>query len=191
MDTNPIYARSDVDTKPWYCYGWPWFLISIPLISVGLGLSMLYLGMSTNNSLVVDDYYKAGKAINQRIARDVRATEYGMHGELFQADDGVVLTLSHQSVDRDKALVAVLNPERVIVKFVHVTRASLDLDVTAQHIGGGRYIAQDTQMPLSDRWRIHIYPELEALDDMSWRLVSREVALAPSSTVQVDALPAI
>lgn len=63
MSLTPPTITTDI--KPWYRYGWPWFLMSFPAMAVVLGFHLLYLAMNTNNSLVVDDYYKQGKGINQ------------------------------------------------------------------------------------------------------------------------------
>ncbi len=49
---------------PWYKQFWPWFLIAVPLITLVMGGVLLKLAISTEDSLVVDDYYKEGKAIN-------------------------------------------------------------------------------------------------------------------------------
>ena len=183
-------AHGDLDSEPWYRYGWTWFLISVPRVSIGLGFTMLYLGLSTNNSLVVDDYYKAGKAINLRIARDVRATQYGLQSEVFQMSEGVVLTLSHAVAAADPATAAELTPDGLRVRFVHVTQAHHDTSLVARHIGGGRYLAVGARMPDSDRWRIHVAPEPGDDGAGTWRLVSREVSLLPTVRVQVNALPA-
>lgn len=183
--------RSDVDSMPWYCYGWTWFLMAIPVISIALGVSMLYLGLSTNNSLVVDDYYKQGKAINQRIARDALATEHGIRSEIEQAEEGLVLNLSHSVGDTAVADAIGLAPDALRLLFVHVTRADLDVEFNAQHIGAGRYIAQGANMPTSDRWRVHIYPVGADGEDPPWRLLSGEITMGPRDTLSVTASPGI
>ena len=62
-------ANADVE-KPWYRQFWPWFLIALPAISVVAGLSTLTIAVLNQDSLVRDDWYKDGKAINQSLARD-------------------------------------------------------------------------------------------------------------------------
>ena len=52
--------------RPWYKEFWPWFLIAVPIITLIMGGVLLKLAISTEDSLVVDDYYKEGKAINAR-----------------------------------------------------------------------------------------------------------------------------
>jgi hypothetical protein len=68
--------------KPWYRQFWPWFLIALPAISVVAGLTTLAIAIRNQDSLVRDDWYKDGKAINQSLARDGEATRQGMSAEL-------------------------------------------------------------------------------------------------------------
>ena len=93
---NTPIDDSDLQTKPWYRYGWPWFLISFPLISVLLGIMMVYLALTTNNALVVDDYYAEGKGINLRIERDRSASLLGLGATLTGTEEGLLLDLSRK-----------------------------------------------------------------------------------------------
>src|SRR5690606_32563701 len=65
------------EQTPWWRQLWPWFLISLPACAVIASLVTLWLAMDSADSLVVDDYYREGRAINRTIARDARATELG------------------------------------------------------------------------------------------------------------------
>jgi hypothetical protein len=49
---------------PWYKQFWPWFLIIVPLTSMILSFTMLHLAFNGEDSLVQDDYYNQGRAIN-------------------------------------------------------------------------------------------------------------------------------
>ena len=55
---------------PWYKQFWPWFFILVPVITLMMGGLMLYLAINTQDSLVVDDYYKEGRTINASLARE-------------------------------------------------------------------------------------------------------------------------
>ena len=54
------------DTKRWYAEPWVWLLIALPMTAVIGGMITIYLAVTTSDGLVVDDYYKRGKAINIR-----------------------------------------------------------------------------------------------------------------------------
>ena len=52
---------------PWYKQFWPWFLIAVPVITVIMSGFLIHFATSTQDTLVIDDYYKEGKAINARL----------------------------------------------------------------------------------------------------------------------------
>jgi len=66
------------DATPWYRHRWPWFLMIGPVaVVIGTGISA-YLGSQTPVAMVVDDYYRQGKAINQDLRRDRVATNLAL-----------------------------------------------------------------------------------------------------------------
>jgi len=201
---------NDLDTRPWYKHGWLWFLISFPMVSVMLGSVMLYLAFNANNSLVVDDYYKEGKAYNLRIERDRLASLLGVRANVVQSVDGVILELS-QSVplslpsvlqsQADDATAAFTIPDELRVRWVHVTEAERDGGTQMTHIGGARYIAQSVVLPQSGKFRLHIEPVLPVavidvpsandnpLADLpsGWRLISQLTGFSESDPINITA----
>ena len=173
---NKLPNDSSEQLLPWYRYGWPWFLISLPSISVVLGCVMLYLALHTNNSLVVDDYYKQGKAINIRIERDRAATLLGVGITLSQTSEGLVVQteqalpeLPEQLMVDAKIMQGEFNwPDTLDLRWVHITQAERDGSATLVSIGGNRYIAQGVSLPDDGKYRLHVQPEGEA----DWRLIS-------------------
>lgn len=55
------------DTSPWYKQFWPWFIFSIPAISVIAGISLLIIALKNPDYLVVDEKEY------QQIKSDLRA----------------------------------------------------------------------------------------------------------------------
>ena len=53
--------------KSWYHFPWVWGLILIPMSAVVFGVLMFVMAGIHRDDLVVDDYYKDGMAINQRV----------------------------------------------------------------------------------------------------------------------------
>jgi hypothetical protein len=188
---NPLDDR-DFAGKPWYRYGWPWFLISIPFVSMLLGGMMLYLGLSTNNSLVVDDYYKEGKAINLRIERDRIATLLGLGATLTPSLEGMVLQVSRSapalpaSLQADAAAAAAdfQWPDTLQIRWVHVTQAERDGEALLRGLGGNRYLAPGVALPDSGKFRIHVQP----LDDVTWRLISPLIDVGDAGAVSIPAM---
>ena len=64
----------DNEAGPWYSQRWPWLLMAGPLFSIVAGSFVAYLAVSRPDAMVVDDYYKRGKAINQDLRRDRAAS---------------------------------------------------------------------------------------------------------------------
>jgi hypothetical protein len=65
-------------TRPWYTHRWPWLLMLGPATVVAGGGYVAWLAAGHPDALVVDDYYKQGKAINQDLRRDRAATKLGL-----------------------------------------------------------------------------------------------------------------
>lgn len=190
---------------PWYRYGWPWFLISIPLISMMLGSVMLYLALNANNSLVVDDYYKEGKAYNLRIERDRAASLLGLEAVVGQTAEGLIMQLTQTvSDDMPESLLAdalqaqahFTLPEAIHVRWVHVTQAERDGEADLQFIGAGRYVAPGSFLPDQGKYRLHVQPlsstntgDTPATENVSadWRLISSLTAFTKEASTSVPA----
>lgn len=143
------------ESKRWYAEPWVWLLIALPLSAVIGGMITIYLAVTTSDGLVVDDYYRRGKAINMDLARDRAAVAHGLRArlELDLADRRILLTLE----SRDK-----LRPARVRLALLHPTLPGMDQVVMLQPAGEGDYAG--TLQALHDgNW----YVQLEADD---WRL---------------------
>jgi hypothetical protein len=73
MHTTPIPVPRPA-AAPWYAQRWPWLLMLGPAtVLVGGGFAT-WLALSHPDAMVVDDYYKQGKAINQDLRRDRAAS---------------------------------------------------------------------------------------------------------------------
>ena len=85
---------------PWYKQFWPWFLIAVPLITLVMGGVLLKLAISTEDSLVVDDYYKEGKAINARLDKEAIAKRKNITTELT-ITDGSIAVKFHSGIPQE------------------------------------------------------------------------------------------
>ncbi len=64
--------------QPWYRHRWPWLLMLGPAVVLVAGFITMWISFTGADALVVDDYYKQGKAINQDLRRDRVAAELGL-----------------------------------------------------------------------------------------------------------------
>ena len=76
---SPIPLRT---ATPWYTHRWPWLLMLGPVIVIVAGVFTGYLAYTRQDAMVVDDYYKRGKAINQDLRRDHVASALQLAVEL-------------------------------------------------------------------------------------------------------------
>jgi hypothetical protein len=117
-------------SKPWYREPWPWFLISLPATAVVAGITTVWIAATNADGLVVGDYYKAGMAINQTLARDDAARTLALNATL-QGQDG---TLSLTLTGHLKAY-----PAQLALMLAHPTRPGMDHALALSHTGGGHY----------------------------------------------------
>jgi hypothetical protein len=155
LGLNPDAAAGSV--RPWYRQPYVWLLIAFPALSIAGGLATLWLAASTNDGLVVDDYYRQGLLINETKQRDRVAATYALDAELETAGDAGQLTVILRGNERFRA------PERITVTFAHRTRAGFDRRLILGRVGDAAYAGHRPQLP-AGTWDILI----EAGD---WRLL--------------------
>lgn len=150
------------DTKPWYKQFWPWFLISLPGSVVIAGFITLFLAMDTSDSLVRDDYYKEGLAINQRKASERIAAQLGVRLDLrYDADGG------RMEARLNDAPVGQLT--HIQLAMAHPTLSEQDASVQLDNIGSNTFAGE--LAPLSSGnvdWHVIVTPPGE-----TWKLKGR------------------
>lgn len=136
-------------TVPWYRQFWVWFVIAVPFGGVVAGISLVVIASSGHNDMVVDDYYKKGKAINMSLARQERAAAMALAFELSLDDHNLVLDQRAGS-----------SPVTAVrAHLYHPTLAERDQHLVLTADASGRLRAA-LSAPLQGRWRIAI----EAMD---------------------------
>ncbi|MFQ5644609.1 MAG: FixH family protein [Thiogranum sp.] len=153
--------------RPWYRQAWPWFLISLPASAVFGGIATIIIAVQSPNALVVDDYYKEGLAINQKIHRQTTARDMGLNALL--RSDGRQLSLELNAAEP-------VPDSNVTLQFIHVTRAELDREVVMQRRPDGRYHAALPALA-NGTWNLRLH----GADD-SWEIGSRLTVDGPFQT---------
>jgi hypothetical protein len=87
------------DTKPWYREFWPWFIIALLGSVVTASLITVSIAFDQSDDLVIDDYYKVGLAINQRIEERDTAARLGVSATIKIINKRFYTTLPHASRD--------------------------------------------------------------------------------------------
>ncbi len=159
------------DVAPWYRQLWPWLLISIPGVAVIAGMFMLYLAIEGADSLVVDDYYKQGKAINQQIARDEQAAQMHLLARVRADAAGTTLRIEGDGFK---------SPAVLQGRIVHIARAELDQPLQFSRTADGNYLSS-VKLPEQGWWRLHIEDPAGR-----WRLVSHKWEAGSSDEIMLE-----
>jgi hypothetical protein len=156
---------------PWWRQRWPWLLMLGPFLVILAGGYTMWLAYSRQDALVVGDYYKQGKAINQDLRRDRAATALGLSATLaYDAAGGALIGRV--------ASTAGAPPERVLLHLSHATLPERDVVLILTPDAAGAF---RVNLPMLERSRWTVLLEGEKRD---WRLAGvwswpaqREVAL--------------
>ena len=163
--------------KPWYREPWPWFLMSLPATAVIAGVTTVVIAIQSADGMVVGDYYKAGLAINQTLARDNAAHAMALTATIKSEDGALLLTLAGRMP---------AYPEQLRLTLAHPTRSGMDQTLALHHAGGGHYRATLPAMP-AGKWHVLLVDTTD-----TWRLpgivhtpLNQPVTLS-TSTVQLS-----
>jgi hypothetical protein len=143
------------DNTPWYKQPWPWLLMIMPATAVVAGLYTYSLAASGSSGLVVDDYYKVGRAINYSLAKGHKATELGLQGNMVLSGQAVTLTL-------DNAVVQ--DQQQLVLKLFHATFPDRDQEVLLSKSATGQWTGRIHALS-AGKWYTQLLPL-----DASWRL---------------------
>lgn len=170
--------QSSSAVAPWYRQSWAWFVLSPLILIVFVCGVLLTVAYKQADDVVIDNYYKEGRMINQRIEEDRQAREIGLGAELrFDMTSAeVLLTL----VANEGAEL----PDTVILHLDHPIEADFDLEIELLSIAPGRYRA-DLDQRLAHRWYVRLMPKVTADNaENFWRLMG-EINLANSDHVKL------
>jgi hypothetical protein len=153
MDMN------DQLTKAWYKQFWPWFLIALPGSVVIASVATIIIATRNPDSIVVDDYYKAGLAINRNLSREQLASHLGIQSRLTINDKQqatITLTAKKGAI-----------PAELTLKFMHPTLADRDQVILLSRIDSVTFSGNIEPLS-SGTWNIAIESA-----EPSWRIQER------------------
>jgi hypothetical protein len=163
---------------PWYANRWPWFLMIGPVFVLVGGSVAAGLALSRPDAMVVDDYYKQGKAINQDLRRDRAASVLRIEFEARY--DAAAGALTGAVYSGGAPLQAPLH-----IHLAHPTQPGKDLQLLAQPDRDGRF-----SVPLADLEATHWQVVVEGAR-REWRVArSWSWPRQPALAIRADDLAA-
>ena len=131
------------DTKPWYKQLWPWLLISIPVITAIKAIHTVVIMQQHSPDLVVDDYYKEGRAINMQLAKYREAELRNLSASILIAGNQALVRFEKNNSLSDK----------IHLDFYHPTLAAQDFALDAERSGASLYVATLPVAP-QGKWQL-------------------------------------
>lgn len=165
-----------VENKPWYKHPWLWFLIAVPVVSVALSFTMLFVALDNKDAEVEGDWRKNKKAIQENFNRENYASALSITALLTINNNQLTVKISSPyPLDKD-ALPAQLN-----VLFSHPTHEDKDIRLQLNQQAQGEYQV-DISQAISGRYYLDISTSV-------WRLKETvEMPLVAPITVKPLAL---
>ena len=157
--------------RPWYREFWLWFVLAPPMASIVIGLSLLTVAITQGDSLVVDNYSQAGRALHKNDERERAAVDLGLDGNLVLDREAGLVTIHLQGLEE--------MPERLKLLLSHPTHAERDVELALERDGTGLYRAA-ARRPVDGRHYLRLEPA-----DGAWLLAKEigqgdsEISLAP------------
>lgn len=169
--------QHEENIPPWYKQFWPWFLISILVFAVVIGLGLAFVSQINPDSMVRDNYYKEGRAINMRLGQDHRARELELTAN-FSIDELTGDVSLQLNGDLEEL------PNNLNLELISPTHAERDRKVPLKKISGNHYTGQlDTG--ILGRHYIDLSDPNQP-EETSWRLTG-EITLVMGQQFQLTA----
>jgi len=164
-----IKQMNNKNSGPWYKHFWPWYIVFMKLAVLTAIIITAVIVKKNPTSMVIDDYYNEGRAINWQLDRIERAVELDIQLRLNVVDQMFTLEFASGEPEQRTAL---------RVMFYHPTLDDRDFDLLVPHASDGIY---RTEFPenITGHWRIDIEPF-----DREWR-VSESVTLPFNKSILI------
>ncbi len=152
---------------PWYRQFWFWFVFG-PLIFIIIMCGFtVSIALNNADDVVIDNYYKEGRMINQTLDQDKRASELGLIALVkFDLDKNKVnLRFDHPRMDGKS------HPDILLLNMGHPVKASFDQIIVLHKKTANQYQGELKSRP-EYNWYLTLYATdtLANRNDAEWTL---------------------
>jgi len=144
--------KVEEDHRPWYRQFWLWVVLAPLITVVCVSTVMVSIAFYHADDVVMDNYYKQGRMINQVMEQDRRARELNLSAQLrFDQITGEVFVKipAHDAV-----------PDKLLLLIDHPFEADLDQQIILQLVSAGHYRGE-LEASLAHSWYLSLLPELD------------------------------
>ncbi len=147
---------NDESVKPWYRQFWFWFVFGPLIFIIIMCAFTVSIALKGADDVIIDNYYKEGRLINQALGQDKYASELGLRGDLsFDLTTGdIVLTIANPPTDE------ALMPQDLLLLMGHPVKAAKDQLISLKAISSGYYRGELLAKP-EYSWYLTLYPVSE------------------------------
>ena len=147
--TKPSSPNQDAP-EIWYKEFWAWFVLAPLIFVIMVSIYTVSLAVRYADDRVIDNYYKHGRTINNRMDEDLAAANMNLKAQLIfeQSISELAITLNNDNQ---------IFPDAIELEFSHPSDQSLDHSVSLKHIAKGRYQAE-LDRELTYRWYLRLRP---------------------------------
>jgi hypothetical protein len=172
----------DESLKPWYRQFWFWFVFG-PLIFIIIMCGFtVTIALKGADDVIIDNYYKEGRMINQALGQDQQAYTLGLSGDLrFDLTSGdVILRIANAPAD------TTLMPAQLLLMMGHPVKAAKDQLISLKAISPGYYRGELQAKP-EYSWYLTLYPisDIANRNQAPWTL-SGQINFQSGDTTRLD-----
>jgi len=144
---------------PWYKQPWLWLVLSVPIASVILSSIMVTVAVVGKDSLVSDNYYKDGMAINQTLEQDRLAITLKILPTITMEEGSIFVSIQSENMPKQafltlKLLHPTVSTKDIIIRLLPTPNGFLgDLpdEISLSQLIGRRYL---DLYGFDESWRI-------------------------------------
>ena len=147
----------------WHKEPWVWFIVAVIGVTLCWGTFLLTISIRHADEIVVDDYYKVGKAINQDLRRDQRAAELQLQAAIALQPKNLDSSQTPTQVQVQISGVLTEWPQQLRLHVIPVARDQYKQTIALVQTPHNKQLYAGTTAAITEGYH---YLQLETLDPM-------------------------